>query len=159
MFMILVLTYFIFTLTKLVKDHKRAEFFEESDKEVEAKKEEFSADKQLERNLFIINTFEDFHERKITPDELKTFTEMFAQNDVSKQVMKDKIENFKVEHVSDNDHIEELLEISGKLSKVIENLKNKSKSEPPRKDTKKSIEKFSQGYEPFNTTNKYMPIM
>jgi hypothetical protein len=152
------------------KKKKKEKLVEEDDKENEdegvkmtAKKETY-ADKQLNKNLFIINTFEDVHDRKIKTDELKHFTELFADNDISKKVMKDKIENYENEKFSSNaDNLTELLEVSKKLTSIIEKMKSDSDNKTdnkPESEPEKAVEKYKnfQGIMPFSNEKKYMLI-
>jgi hypothetical protein len=166
-------------LQKLVKEYSRKEKFEEeetkkdevkkeetqkeekksldedSDTKMTAKKETY-ADKQLDKNLFIINTFEDLHERKITTDELKHFSELFSDNDVSKKIIKDKIENYKNEKFSSNqDNFSELLEVSKKLTAIIQKMKTDADNNPD-----KTVEKYEnfKGIMPFSNEKKYVML-
>lgn len=170
LFVLLVMVYFVFILQRLIKDYNKKEKFDEKqedkkdDKKSEDKKEEkisakkeTYADKQLDKNLFIINTFEEVHDRKIKTDELKKFAEMFSSNDISKKEMKDTIENYDNEKFSaKNNNMDELLEVSKKLTAVIE----KMKKDEDNKSNDPVVEKFS-GFDdimPFSNEKKYVML-
>lgn len=157
------MAYFVFMLSKLVKESQKKEYFEEKQSEKLEEKKETFADQMLDKNLFIINTFEDVHERKITKDELKKFSEDFKEDTISKQEMREKIENFdeKKEKVLEEDDLKELLDVSKKLTTIIEKMQ-KDKS-PPAKSlppiAKGTIESFNNDFViPFSRDKKYMPI-
>jgi Ca2+/Na+ antiporter len=159
--------YLLLLVWQIHKAQKKREAFSEEKQEEEKHKKEAFADKQLEKNLFIINTFEDFYDRKITPEELKTFSEMFHDESVTEEVMKKKIESFEEtkqgEAVSKETFVNELTEISQKLNLLINAIKNptpKYKQKPDDKKDKSSsnVESFVQGHEPFSKLNKYMPL-
>lgn len=159
-FITLFLLYVLLLLWQMYKAQKKREAFSDENQEEEKQKKEAFADKQLEKNLFIINTFEDFYDRKITPEELKTFSEMFQDESVTEQVMKKKIESFeeakKKEVVSKETFVNELTEISQKLNSLISAMKSPSPKYTQKED--KKVESFVQGHEPFSKLNKYMPI-
>jgi hypothetical protein len=161
LFLFLVMTYFVYMLSYVIKKSgKTAEHFDDTK---EPQKEKFE-EKQLDMNLFIINTFENVHDRKIKMDELKHFTELFSTGSVgNKNDMKNVIENFKKEKFTVNDkaaeEISELEEISNKLQSVIKKLKEGNV--PEKKTAKpetKVVEKFTDIL-PFSNEKKYMPIL
>lgn len=166
LFVFIVMVYFVFMLFKLIRENQRKEAFEakaEDDKNSEEAKETF-ADQMLDKNLFIINTFEDVHDRKITKDELKMFADDFKNAKLTKKEMREKIENFneKKEAFVQQDNLAELLDISKKLTTIVEKMqKNKTpqkKSVPPL--VKGTIETFTDDdyIIPFSRDKKYMPI-
>lgn len=158
-FAILFAIYLTIMLWEIQKAKHKREAFSEKEKEEHKQKKEAFAEKQLEKNLFIINTFEDFYDRKITPDELKTFSEMFEDDSISEEVMKKKIETFespmKTASVSKEHFVDQLTEISQKLNSVINAIKSPSSKKTPSEE---KVETFVQGHEPFSKLNKYMPL-
>jgi Na+-transporting methylmalonyl-CoA/oxaloacetate decarboxylase gamma subunit len=163
-FVLLLLTYFVYLLHKVVNKKEKFEDKEqvddkdekddndEKDKKQTSKKETY-ADKELDMNLFIINTFEDVHKRKIQTDELKKFSSLFMDGDLSKKEMKNKIENYKNENFnddSDGSSWNELLETSKKMTSLIEKLSKQGGS--------KKVESFRNSPLPFFDEKKYMTL-
>jgi flagellar biosynthesis/type III secretory pathway M-ring protein FliF/YscJ len=180
-FVFLVMIYFAFMLFKLIKEHGKSEHFKEDEKEQNDKskdgkdkkedsddKTETFADKMLDKNLFIINTFEEVQERKITKDELKKLSEMFSDDKMTKTEMKEKIQSFNKKEPFSQDNLSELLEVTKKLTEIVEKMKNDSDETPSSTDaprvnainTKPSVEQFAQDglILPFSNEKKYMPI-
>ena len=116
-FVILLSTYFVYMLTNIVKTTRKKEMFAEN----ETKEPKPYSDSQLDMNLYIINTFEDVHDRKIKTDELKKFTNMFMKGTKDKNEMRSLIEQFtdEKEPSKEQGHLADLLEIQSKLSDII----------------------------------------
>jgi hypothetical protein len=141
-FLVMIMSYFVYALYSLVKTHDsnlKRELFEA---ETSEKKEAFS-DKQLDMNLFVINTFEDVHDRKIKTNELKKLTDAFSQGNITtKDEMKKKIEEFKEEAPAkdsgDSSMLSKLKALSAQVNQLIAEA---SKSDNPTVVTS-TIEKF-----------------
>lgn len=193
-FLFLVLAYFVFMMYKLLihkktpkldkehfEDTKKSGMREEKD-DKDGSHTETPLEKQLDMNLFVINTFEDVHDRKITTDELKKFTEAFTAGKVtSKNEMKDLIETFDQDTPPSANNVAEIIDelnkISVALTKVIGSLGQQqqlapkptpsigvTKSATPTstataKNSKK-VEAFTQrdAVLPFSTETKYMRV-
>jgi hypothetical protein len=158
-FIAVFLILFLFLLNKILKNNKKERFEEEETKKTEDKedntdneesgKKETYADKLLDKNLFIINTFEELHSRKITTEELKKFSQMFSDDKITKSEMKDKIQNYKNEQFQANEsNMDELLEVSKKLTSIIEKMSKKENV----------VEKFEnfKGVMPFSNEKNYV---
>jgi hypothetical protein len=147
------------------------------------KHDEKFVEHQLEKNLMIINTFEEFYERKISPEELKEINESLKDAKIpSTQQVKSAIESFKQKHDRDTkedhekppssskvstEHFAELQEISSRLSSIVQDLQtrvkfpNRTSISPTQKSTDAKtpkVESFVQGNEPYTHLNKYMPL-
>lgn len=103
-FISLVVAYGVLMGSRLLSAKWKREKFEAEDAAEE--KETFEAEKNLEKNLFIINSFEEAHGRKITTDQLKHFSKMFSMSDMTKKEMKTRIENFTTTDEEDDDAAE-----------------------------------------------------
>lgn len=162
-FVVLVMFYFMYMLQTIFRKQRAHEAFEENAKEAEhadekpAKKDETN-DQQLDKNLFIINTFEEVHDKKISTLELKELSKLL-EGEASKQVMKEKIEAYKKEKFEeeDDDELNELLEMSSRINNLVEKLKSKKSQGIPT--VKKAVVESFTGIMPFNNEKKYMSVM
>lgn len=181
-FGVLVVLYLSLLLWSVMRQQRKMEAFaeklEETEKDKTAHDENF-AEQQLERNLTIINAFEEMNDRKITPEELKEISDLLANEKVlgstlvkktletykkDKEVAHAKLDKAKSDKEVVAEHFVELAEISSRLSKFVQKVQQhgaKVGSKPNADDESTSnvkVEAFVQGNEPYTHLNKYMPL-
>jgi hypothetical protein len=161
-----------------------AEKLEEHDKDKTKQHSENYAEQQLERNLTIINAFEEMYDRKITPEELKELNEILANEKVlGSSLVKKTLETYKKDKETTHaksakaktdkelvaEHFVELAEISNRLSSFVQKIKqhgstigtqktNTSVTNEEQTEQPVEVEAFVQGNEPYTHLNKYMPL-
>lgn len=154
--------YIAVMFTRYVKAAKKTEMFEDSPKLAGN-----VAEDQLEKNLFIINTFEEVQGKKITTDDLKYLTKAWSDKPaMTKDEMKTFITKYKKEAFAEQDGtiLEELDDALQQLVNIVKRLKEKP-SKPaavkPAVEAAKKVdpEHFFQGVLPFSNERKFVTVM
>lgn len=161
-FGIVIVAYLAFIVWNMSKQNRKREAFEELEPFEEDSKAKGLSTKEIEKNLFIVEKFEETHGRKIKPDEMK---ELSAVKTNDKKELEEKIKDFKPkesfaeeteEEPFEDDHkkeqfAEELHAIGKQLQEMAATMTQKTPEKKPKEEKK---EKFQ--VEPFYDREKFM---
>jgi flagellar basal body-associated protein FliL len=115
--------------------------------------------KNLEKNLMIINAYEEYHGKKVSPEALSEISKI-VKGDQDEKTIKEKVKNYKKEPFAngaddgkDKEILSTLKDMKDKLGAVISRLENSVDLGESKDDVKETFV-----VSPFSTNIKYMNV-